>query len=125
MKSAENAMNPMNYVEHLRHAYQVWHDTRGASVGTWLELTDEDMVIRSLADGTEGLEFSSPGRGRADIERYLSQIVRDWQMLYFFADELIVQDDRVVMVGRCGWQHWITRKVAESPIVHLWRFRDG
>jgi uncharacterized protein len=52
----------MNDVDKLRHAYQSWHDSRGASVAVWLDLVADDVVMKSLADGAPELEFSADGR---------------------------------------------------------------
>jgi ketosteroid isomerase-like protein len=115
----------MTNVDRLRQAYQAWHDSRGADRAAWLGLLADDAAVRSLADGAPGMEFAGPRRGRAAVEKYLSEITRDWEMLFFAMDEFIVDGDRVVAVGRCGWRHKGTGKAVESPAVHLWRFRDG
>jgi hypothetical protein len=115
----------MGNVEKLRVAYQRWHDSGGTSVSTWLDLSADDIAVRSAADGSPGLEYSAPATGRADLERFLTAITKDWEMLHFTPDDFIAEGDRVVMVGRCGWRHKGTGKAVESPVVHVWRFRDG
>ncbi len=62
-------------------------------------------------------------RGRAAAEKYFAELARDWEMLFYEPHEFIVDGDRVVMVGRCGWRHRGTGKAVESPIINLWRFR--
>src|SRR5262249_37062194 len=117
--------HPMNNVERLRTAYQVWHDTRGASVAAWMELLADDVVMKSVADGAPGMEFSAPRRTPPDVGAYSAGLARDWEMLYYAAEEFIAEGDRVVMVGRGKWRFRRTGKEVESPIINVWRFRDG
>src|SRR5262245_33826999 len=123
--SAKERATIMSVVEKLRRAYQTWHDTRGASVSAWLELLAEAVVVRPLAGGTAGMEFSAARRGRAGAEEYFSSLRDDWEMIYYTTEELIAEGDRVAMLGRCAWRHRKTGKTAESPIAAFWRFRGG
>jgi ketosteroid isomerase-like protein len=116
-------MNPN--VEKLRHAYQAWHDSRGTSVPAWMDLIADDLDMRSIADGAPGMEFSAPRRGRAEVEHYFAGLARDWEMIFYSADEFIAEGDRVVVLGRCRYRFKATGKEVESPIVNVWRFRDG
>src|SRR5262245_44403283 len=116
-------MNPN--VQKLRHAYQAWHDSGGTSVPAWMDLLADDVVMRSVADGAPGMEFSAARRGRAEVEHYFSGLAATWEMLFYAADEFIAEGDRVVMIGRCGWRYKPTGKEVESPIINVWRFRDG
>ncbi|HJZ56754.1 MAG TPA: nuclear transport factor 2 family protein, partial [Gemmataceae bacterium] len=67
----------MNNVERLRTAYQVWHDTRGASVAAWMELLADDVVMKSVADGAPGMEFSATRRTPAEVGDYFAGLARD------------------------------------------------
>jgi ketosteroid isomerase-like protein len=64
-------------------------------------------------------------RGRAELEHYFAAIAKDWEMIHYAAEEFISEGDRVVMVGRCAWRHRTTGKEVQSPLAHVWRFRDG
>jgi ketosteroid isomerase-like protein len=116
---------PMTNVEKLKHAYQLYNDTSGADVSAWLELMDDDTLIRSLADGAAGMEFSAERRGKAAAAAYLAAIGQDWEMLFFKPKEVIAEGDRVAMFGRCGWRHRGTGKEVESPVAAFWKFRGG
>ena len=83
-------MNPN--VEKLRYAYKAWHDSRGASVPVWLDLVADDVVLRSVADGAPGMEFSAPRRGRAELQHYFAGLARDWEMIHYTADEFFTFD---------------------------------
>jgi len=107
----------------LKSAYQQWHDTRGASTATWLELMAEDVQVRSIADGVERMEFSAPRSGRAALAGYFAALFADWEMIEFTADEFVIDGDRVVVFGRASFRHRGTGKAVETPVIHRWRFR--
>jgi ketosteroid isomerase-like protein len=113
------------HVEKLRAAYQTWHDTKGTCVAVWMELFADDMCIKSLPNGAEGLGFTAHRTGRAAIEGYFSDLARDWEMIHYTPEEFIAQGDRVVVLGRCAFRHRGTGRSAESPKVDVWRFQDG
>jgi ketosteroid isomerase-like protein len=112
-------------VDKLRHAYQLWNDTRGASVATWLGLFAEDVVLQSLGGNTLGLEFGKSRHGKAEAERYFSDLGAAWEMVHFTPVEYIAEADRVVVLIRCAFRSRLTGKVAESPKADVFRFRDG
>jgi ketosteroid isomerase-like protein len=114
----------MNIVDRLRNAYEMWRDTRGGSVHVWLELLADDVVLRSLADGSVGMEFSAPRRGRPEAEQYFVDVNRDWEMLSFEIDQYISEGDRIATLGTCAWRCRATGKAVKTPIAHFWRFKD-
>ena len=115
----------MSNVDKLRQAYQAWHDTRGKSYDIWLDLLDDCVKLRSLAGGAPEMECSAPRDGKAAIRDYFTTLDRDWEMIFYHADEYVTEGDRVVMIGRCGWRHKGTGKEVESPTVAYWKFKDG
>lgn len=112
-------------VHKLRHAYQLWHDTRGGSVQHWLDLMAADVVMRSVADGAAGMAFMKANRGKSEATRYFAGLALDWELVHFTPIEFISDGDRVVVLSHVAFQHRVTGKVAESPKVDLFRFRDG
>jgi len=115
----------MSNVDKLRNAYQKWLDTRGKSTDVWLEILAPDVVLRSIARGEPAMKFSATRRSRAEVGQYFAELAEQWEMLEFHAEEFIAQGDRVVMLGHCAWRFRATGKTAESPVAHVWRFRDG
>jgi ketosteroid isomerase-like protein len=115
----------MSNVDRLKVAYQAWNDSRGLDRAAWLSLFADDIHFRSMADGASGLEFTTARKGTASAKEYFDALAKDWEMVYFTADDFISEGDRVVMTGRCSWRHKGTGKTAESPALHVWRFRDG
>ena len=116
---------PDENVANLRHAYKQWHDTRGGSVQTWLDLMADDVRMRSITDGAGGMEFTKANAGKAAVVAYFDGLAADWEMIHFNADEFIAQGDRVVVLSVVAFRHRKTGKVAESPKADVFRFRDG
>jgi ketosteroid isomerase-like protein len=109
----------------LQAAYREWHDTRGRSHATWIALMAEDVEMRSIADGSPGMEFSAPRKGRDAAHAYFSTLAADWEMVHFTPEEFIVDGDRVVVFSNVEFRNRRTGKSAASPVVARWRFRDG
>ena len=114
-----------DHVNKLRHAYQFWNDTKGASVQTWFELFADDIVIRSLGNENARLDFAKGRKGKSEAEQYFADLGSSWEMVYFQPEDFIAQDDRVVVVSRVAFKSRITGKVAQSPKADIFRFRDG
>ena len=112
-------------VEVLKKAYKRWHETRGGSADEWLEICSDRIAFGSLAQGPEGARYLTSYQSRDALKDYFKGLSNDWEMIEFVAEHFVAQDDRVVMLGRCAWRHRRTRKEVESPLVHVWRFRDG
>jgi ketosteroid isomerase-like protein len=117
--------NSQGNVEMLRQAYQLWNDTRGGSVPSWLDLFAEDIAIHSLGGGKAGLEFGKSRHGKVEAGRYFAELGAAWEMVYFNAEEFIADGDRVVVLSRCAYRSRLTGKAAESPKADVFRFRDG
>ncbi len=115
----------MDNVENLQIAYRAWAETRGASVDVWISLMSDSVVMRSLADGGKGMEFSATRRGETEARQYFDELRAHWEVLSFTAEEFIREGDRVVVLGSGCWRSKATGKEAQSPIAHFWRFRDG
>ena len=109
----------------LKHLYEQWHETRGASAEAWLGLLADAAEIISLDGGAPGIEFTAGGRGRAAAARYLAGLAEDWEMLRYDVEEFVAERDRVVVLGRCAFRNRRTRKVADTAKVDVDRFREG
>jgi ketosteroid isomerase-like protein len=114
-----------DYVNKLRHAYQLWNDTRGGSVQTWFELFADDIIMRSLGGENPQLDFAKSRNGKSGAEQYFAELGSSWEMVYFQPEDFIAQDDRVVVLSRVAFKSRITGKVAQSPKADIFRFRDG
>jgi uncharacterized protein len=83
------------------------------------------VTVSSLGAGAEGAKFSRARSGKAEVETYFQDILDDWTMNYFRMNDFVEQDDRIVAIGACSWTHKKTGKVAETPKIDIWRFKDG
>jgi uncharacterized protein len=71
------------------------------------------------------MPFSAPRSSKTQILDYLEGLRRDWEMVSFDMNDFIAQDDRVVAIGRVVWRNKATGKIADTPKIDVWRFRDG
>lgn len=120
--------DPHTNVERLKAAYQLWHESGGRDASKWVELAADDISMFSLAQGaTPEVEFSRPDSGPGTLARYLQALQRDWELLAMIPTEFVVDADgeRIVMFGTGQVRFRRSGKVACSPLVHFWRFRDG
>lgn len=118
--------DPRANVEKLKAAYKLWHESGGQDASKWVELSADDISMFSLAQGaTPEMEFSRPASGPGTLARYLEALQRDWQLLEMIPEEFVAQNDRVVMIGSGKVRFRRSGKVASSPLVHFWRFKDG
>ncbi len=109
----------------LKEAYAQWSGQKGADCGCWIEIMADDISLGSIANGAPEMPFSASRSSKAQILDYLDELRRDWDMVSFDMNDFIAQGDRVVAIGQVAWRNKATGKVAETPKVDVWRFRDG
>lgn len=110
----------------LREAYALWHDTKGGSVDHWMGLVSENISFGSVAGGSAAvLPFATYYDSRAALNGYFELLLRDWEMIYFNAQEFLAQGEAVVMRGSTAWRHRRTGKVFATPKLDFWRFHNG
>jgi ketosteroid isomerase-like protein len=112
----------MDRVAMVRNAYRLWSESRGKSGDTWIALFADNVRLRSLAGGAQGMEFSHECHSRADVERYFAGIAADWQMVHYTPERWIAQGDDLAVLCTCSWKHRRTGKVMESLKSDFFRF---
>ena len=118
-------MSEQENVRILREAYRLWNDSKADSVAHWFSLIADDVKWRSIADGAAGMEFTRPCNCKADVQRYFAELGERWEMTHYTVDEFIAQDDRVVMIGSCGWRSRSNGAVLDTPKADVFRMKDG
>jgi uncharacterized protein len=116
---------PTDNVALLKTAYSEWAGKKGADLDCWLNIVDDGAYAMSLAKGAPEMTFTRERSSKDEIRGYLQELTRDWEMITYDMDDFIAQDDRVVVIGNVAWRNKATGKVAETPKVDIWRFRDG
>ena len=112
-------------VEVLKNAYRQWHESRGGSVEQLLSICDPDISCGSVPRGAAPLSFTKQYDSREALQAYFSGLLADWEMISYTIDEYVAQGDAVFARGSCAWTNKKTKKIAETPKVDFWRFRDG
>ena len=111
----------------LKEAYRRWNESRGGSVDYWFDsVIAPNINFGSVPRGAAPLEFakrvSSSSRAFAPIS---TACCRNGAMVHYTVDEYIAQGDAVIARGSCAWTNKKTGKVAETPKIDFWRFKDG
>ena len=109
----------------LKDAYRQWHESKGGSVEQLLSICDPTINWDSIPRGAAPLEFAKQYNGREKLQGYFSQLLAEWEMIRYTIDEYVAQGDAVFARGSCAWTNKKTGKVADTPKVDFWRFRDG
>lgn len=113
-------------VDILRDAYRQWNETKGRSVDHWFNaVIAETISFGSVPRGAAPLDFAKQYSGAEQLRAYFNGLAADWSMVYYKIDEFIADGDAVVARGSCAWTNKRTGKIAETPKVDFWRFKDG
>ncbi|MGI9487010.1 MAG: nuclear transport factor 2 family protein [Geminicoccaceae bacterium] len=109
--------------DQLRDLYSIWAGSGGSCADVWLDLVSDDFQLNSTLGGSRHIEFSRQAHGKADLVAYFHGLIGDWDLTEFSINEIFAADDRIVVVMRQAYRNRRTDKVADGPIVHVWRFR--
>jgi len=113
-------------VQLLKEAYRQWNDSRGASVDYWFDkVIGPPIKFDSIPRGAEPVPFAKRYDDRTELRGYFDGLLADWSMQYYTMNEYVAQGDTVVALGECAWTNKKTKKVAKTPKVDFWRFKDG
>ena len=108
----------------VKEIYSLYESDTESAVTRLFQVLDDDVRWCSLANGCVGAEFTKERNGLEQVKQYFEDLSADWEMIHFTVDEFVCENDRVVMIGSCGWKHRRTGKSIDSPKVDLWRIRD-
>ena len=113
-------------VQLLKEAYRRWNDSKGGSVDYWFDsVIGPQIKFESLSQGAPALPFANCYDDRAKLRGYFDGLLADWSMRHYTMNEYVAQGDAVFARGSCAWTNKRTGKVAETPKVDFWRFKDG
>ena len=111
-------------IDLLKDAYRRWSETRG-DTEIFLALSDADIKFGSIPRGEAPLTFARDYDCRDALREYFDGLHAGWTMVHYTMDDYVAQGDFVVARGVCAWKNRQTGKVAETPKVDFWRFRNG
>jgi predicted SnoaL-like aldol condensation-catalyzing enzyme len=69
--------------------------------------------------------FATEYNDATKLREYFDGLLSDWAMNHYTINEFVAQGDAVVARGSCAWTNKRTGKVAETPKLDFWRFKDG
>jgi hypothetical protein len=112
-------------VQLLKEAYRRWHESKGG-VDYWFDsVIGPRISFGSIQRGAEPMAFATEYHDRAKLREYFDGLLSDWAMEYYTMNEFVAQGDAVVARGICAWTNKRTGKLAETPKLDFWRFKDG
>jgi ketosteroid isomerase-like protein len=106
----------------LKEVYRRWNDTKGKSVAEITDILAPHVSWGSLANGADGLAFTSRKMSRAEVGAYFQGLAEAFEMKFYRADEFLAAGDFVLMIGSCSFTNKATGKTFETPKADLWRF---
>ena len=109
----------------VRAAYEHWEESLGSDPEPFLALVAEDFTMASVLDPPDLHELAKDHYGLDRVRDYFAALHADWEMIDFPTEQVVEQDDTVVWIGRCTWRHRHTGRLATTPKVDIWTFRDG
>ncbi|MBR0815082.1 nuclear transport factor 2 family protein [Bradyrhizobium diazoefficiens] len=110
----------------LKDAYREWNDSKGLNVDYWFDnVIGPQIKFDSVPRGAEPMPFAKRYDDRAELRGYFDGLLADWRMQYFTMNEYVAQGDTVVARGECAWTNKRMGKVAKTPKVDFWKFKDG
>ncbi|HMN52127.1 MAG TPA: nuclear transport factor 2 family protein [Xanthobacteraceae bacterium] len=109
----------------LKEAYRLWHETKGASVDSWMSICADELEFGSIGQSVKATPYMTVYDSKEKLGEYFSGLARDWEMIEFRIEHYVAQGDRVVCLGRCSWKARKTGKTIWTPIANSFRFANG
>ena len=109
----------------VRSAYENWERTHGEDPEPFLSLVADDFTMASVLDPPDLHELAKDHYGLDRVRDYFAALHADWEMIDFPTEQVVEQDGSVVWIGRCTWKNRHTGRLATTPKVDIWTFRDG
>lgn len=109
----------------LKEAYSAWHETKGGSLDTWINLLADEVDFRSLANGRLAMPWTKRQTSPAEVREYLNGLTSTFKMDHYTVERYVCQDDTVVAICSTGWHNRATGKAFDTPKVDVWRFKRG
>lgn len=112
-------------IEKLKAAYAEWDKSKGASIDTWISLLAPECDFRSLANGQLGVPWTKTRSSPNEFREYLVGLTTTFQMEHYTVERYVCQGDTCISIGRTAWKSRTSDKPLDTPIVGIWRFKDG
>ncbi len=112
-------------LDRLKAAYKAWHDSKGASQQSWLDVMSDSVEIRSTGAPVQALAFAGQRHTKQGAVAYMTSLLGTWRMVHWTPETFVESGDRIAVFANCAWICKATGKTAEVRIAHLWQFKDG
>lgn len=112
-------------LDRLKAAYKAWHDSKGMSQQSWLDVMSDNVAIRSTGAPVQALAFAGQRHTKQGAVAYMTSLLGTWSMVHWTPETFVESGDRIAVFATCAWTCKATGKTAEVRIAHLWQFQDG
>jgi ketosteroid isomerase-like protein len=112
-------------VQNLEALYKEWHDTKGKSVATIMNILAPQVTWGSLANGADDVPFTVTKLSKEEVGAYFDGLAAAFEMEFYKADEFLAAGDFVLMLGSCAFGNRSTGRDFHMPKADLWRFSNG
>jgi ketosteroid isomerase-like protein len=109
----------------IRAAYAHWAESLGQDPEPFFALIAEDFTMASVLDPPDLHELARDHYGVDRVRDYFAALDADWEMVDFPTEQVLEQGGTVVWIGRCTWRNRHTGRLAMTPKVDIWTFREG
>jgi ketosteroid isomerase-like protein len=109
----------------IRAAYAHWAESLGQDPEPFFALIAEDFTMASVLDPPDLHELARDHYGLDRVRDYFAALDADWEMVEFPTEQVLEQGGTVVWIGRCTWRNRHTGRLAMTPKVDIWTFREG
>jgi ketosteroid isomerase-like protein len=82
-------------------------------------------IVWNEAEGNTYADRNPYEGPQAVMEGVIGRVLADWSTFNATPEELIVEGDRVVVLGRYTGEHGATGETINAQMVHVWRIEDG
>ncbi len=118
-------MESQSNAETLRRVYARWSASKGTDLSMWDDYATDDLRIRSLGEGQDGILFSAARKGRTQLRAYLEDLTQAYALEHWTLKETVSDGDGVIALADTGWTHRDSGKTFEAAVAIICRFRDG
>lgn len=109
----------------LKAAIRQWKDSGAQAADLYTALMADQIDFRTLGSEHAALPGQAHMTSREDASGYLRALGERMTLNQFSFEDFVVEGGSVVAIGETSWTVKATGKRIDSPMVMIWRFKDG
>lgn len=109
----------------LKHAFDSWEAGKASDVRPWVDLMADQIDFRTPSSEHDALPGQTHITSKEDVGTYLKGLGEAMVLNRFRFDDFVVDGGTVLAIGDVSWTVKATGKRIDSPMVAVWRFKNG